>query len=262
MDCREVEGLLGAYLDGELEPAVSTSVRDHADTCAACRERLANLESIGRIVRRAPYYQAPEALRARLTHVQTRSTATSHLLVWAAAAVMVVSRRNITELAAVVDICELIDIKRLIVNRVHLVGQATLFIEDLEISDAEFLAAVDVGRQRSKGRVAIVLGTRPTPSKARSSASPAVPKDRCGINRLAVSPSGDLKFCNEATRGVINLIRASELELDALAATLLSGNHEELLGSVDVCGCLERGTRSEVEPTLAASVASASPALL
>ena len=91
MECREVDGLLGAYLDGELEPAVSTSVRDHADACAACRERLANLESIGRIVRRAPYYQAPEALRARLTHVRTRSTATSHLLVWAAAAVMVVS---------------------------------------------------------------------------------------------------------------------------------------------------------------------------
>jgi anti-sigma factor (TIGR02949 family) len=91
VDCREVEGLLSAYLDGELEPTVSTSVRDHADACAACRQRLANLESIGRMVRRAPYYQAPDALRARLTHSRTRSIATSRLLAWAAAVVMVAS---------------------------------------------------------------------------------------------------------------------------------------------------------------------------
>jgi anti-sigma factor RsiW len=92
VDCREVDGLLGAYLDGELEPAVSTSVRDHADTCAACRQRLASLDALGRIVRRAPYYQAPDALRARLAPARARSAATSsQRLAWAAAAVMVVS---------------------------------------------------------------------------------------------------------------------------------------------------------------------------
>jgi anti-sigma factor RsiW len=91
VDCHEVEGLLSAYLDGELESAVSASVRDHADTCAGCRQRLANLESIGRMVRRAPYYQTPDGLRARLTHSRTRSTATSQLLAWAAAVVMVAS---------------------------------------------------------------------------------------------------------------------------------------------------------------------------
>jgi anti-sigma factor RsiW len=89
VDCGEVEGLLGAYLDGELEPAVSTSLREHADGCAACRQRLADLESIGRMVRRAPYYQAPDALRARLAHARARSPATSSLRAWAAAAVMV-----------------------------------------------------------------------------------------------------------------------------------------------------------------------------
>ena len=91
MDCREVEGLLDAYQDGELEPAVSASVRDHAYACAGCRQRLANLESISRMVRRAPYYQAPDALRARLMHARTPSTAPSHLLAWAAAVVMVAS---------------------------------------------------------------------------------------------------------------------------------------------------------------------------
>ena len=91
MECREVEDLLGAYLDGELEAAVSTSVRDHADTCASCRQRLANLETIGRMVRRAPYYQAPDALRARLTYARTRTAATPRWVAWAAAAVLVAS---------------------------------------------------------------------------------------------------------------------------------------------------------------------------
>jgi anti-sigma factor RsiW len=89
--CREIEVLLDAYQDRELEPAVSTSVRDHVDTCAACHRRLANVESIGRMIRRAPYYQAPDALRARLTHARRPSTAASHLLAWAAAVVMVAS---------------------------------------------------------------------------------------------------------------------------------------------------------------------------
>jgi anti-sigma factor RsiW len=89
--CREVGGLFGAYLDGELEPAVSASIREHVDACAACRQRLVNLESLGRMVRRAPYYQASETLRARLTPARPRSTATSQLMAWAAAAVVVMS---------------------------------------------------------------------------------------------------------------------------------------------------------------------------
>jgi anti-sigma factor RsiW len=91
VDCREVEGLLDAYLDSELEPAVSASVRSHLDACPGCRQRLANLESLGRLVRRAPYYQAPDVLRERLRHSRGRSMATSHRLAWAAAAVMVAS---------------------------------------------------------------------------------------------------------------------------------------------------------------------------
>ena len=90
MECREVDDLLGAYLDGELEPAVSTSVRDHVEGCTTCRQRLANLESIGRMVRRAPYYQAPAELRAQVMHARARS-APRHWLGWAAAAVVVAS---------------------------------------------------------------------------------------------------------------------------------------------------------------------------
>src|SRR5205807_1226965 len=57
------------------------------------------------------------------------------------------------------------------------------------------------------------------------------------INRLAVGPNGDLKFCNEAVRGVANLASASDAELDEIAALLISGDHAGLLESVDICTC-------------------------
>jgi anti-sigma factor RsiW len=91
VDCRELENLLDAYLDRELESADSASVRDHVGSCVACRERLADRESLGRQVRRAPYYPAPDALRARLVQSRPRSSWTSPWLTWAAAAILMVS---------------------------------------------------------------------------------------------------------------------------------------------------------------------------
>jgi anti-sigma factor RsiW len=91
VDCREVEGLLDAYLDRELEPDQSASVRDHLGTCAACRQRLADRELLGRMVRRAPYYPMPEALRARLAQTETRPRRAPRMLAWAAGIVLAVS---------------------------------------------------------------------------------------------------------------------------------------------------------------------------
>jgi anti-sigma factor RsiW len=91
VDCRDLENRLDAYLDRELEPAESASGRDHIGSCVACRERLADRESLSRQVRRAPYYAAPDALRARLAPSRRRSSWTSPWLPWAAAAILTVS---------------------------------------------------------------------------------------------------------------------------------------------------------------------------
>jgi anti-sigma factor RsiW len=48
-------------------------------------------EALGRVVRSAPYYVAPDRLRARVLAQTTRSRFTSRALTWAAAAVLVVS---------------------------------------------------------------------------------------------------------------------------------------------------------------------------
>jgi anti-sigma factor RsiW len=91
VDCHEVAGLLGAYHDGELEPALGASVRDHVAMCAACRQRLMDLESLGRVVRRVPYYTASDQLRATLATSRARAPWRPNLLAWAAVLTMVAS---------------------------------------------------------------------------------------------------------------------------------------------------------------------------
>ena len=66
MNCRETMELLGAYHDGELELARSLEVESHVHDCPACTEELQRLEAVSAVVKQAPYYAAPESLRARL----------------------------------------------------------------------------------------------------------------------------------------------------------------------------------------------------
>jgi len=84
VECRETETLLAAYVDGELGREESATIRDHVAACAECRERLVQLESLGRMVRTAPYYAAPDRLRARIAVPPARAASTPHFLRWAA----------------------------------------------------------------------------------------------------------------------------------------------------------------------------------
>ena len=91
MSCELVERNLDAYLDRELDAESSTAVRDHFSICAACRGQLAGREGLARLVRGAPYYSAPQRLRARVSAQSARSNAVRRVLTWAAAAVLVLS---------------------------------------------------------------------------------------------------------------------------------------------------------------------------
>jgi anti-sigma factor RsiW len=91
MSCELVERDLDAYLDRELDAESSAAVREHVRTCAACRRRLAEREGLARLLRGAPYYSAPDRLRARVLALSTRSNSMRRVLTWAAAAVLVVS---------------------------------------------------------------------------------------------------------------------------------------------------------------------------
>ena len=91
MSCEVVERDLDAYLDRELDAESSAGVREHVRTCAGCRRQIAQREALARLVRSAPYYSAPDRLRARILAQSTRSASVQRVLTWAAAAVLVLS---------------------------------------------------------------------------------------------------------------------------------------------------------------------------
>ena len=91
MDCHSVEELFDAYVDRELAPADASSVRDHLAGCPDCARRVTEREALGRLVRLAPYYTAPAALRTRIAQTAPRSRSIPRRFVWAAAAAVLVA---------------------------------------------------------------------------------------------------------------------------------------------------------------------------
>ena len=91
MICADVERDLDPYVDRELTAESAAAVREHLSTCASCRQRLADREALGQLVRSLPYYPAPDRLRARVAERTRRTASARQLLTWAAAAVIVVS---------------------------------------------------------------------------------------------------------------------------------------------------------------------------
>jgi mycothiol system anti-sigma-R factor len=91
MMCEEVERDLDSYVDRELDATAATAIRDHVASCPTCRRRVAEREALGRLVRAATYYSAPDRLRARVLARTRQSRPLRRVLTWAAAAVLLVS---------------------------------------------------------------------------------------------------------------------------------------------------------------------------
>jgi len=66
MNCGEIEPLLGAYLDGELDLMHSLEVEAHLGGCGPCSRALDNQKQVARAVSAAARYPAPPGLRRRL----------------------------------------------------------------------------------------------------------------------------------------------------------------------------------------------------
>jgi len=91
VSCTFIDHELDAYVDRELDAQATARVQEHLGACGACRTRVAEQETLGRLVRATPYYVAPVQLRARVA-VRARHRVSIHRLsTWAAAAVLVVS---------------------------------------------------------------------------------------------------------------------------------------------------------------------------
>ena len=90
MSCEQVARDLDAYLDRELDTAAAAAVRDHLSGCATCHQRAAERDAVGRLVRTAPYWPAPDRLRQRVMAQTTRSRLMFRAVTWSTAAAAVV----------------------------------------------------------------------------------------------------------------------------------------------------------------------------
>jgi anti-sigma factor RsiW len=78
-------------VDHELDQAQSASLQEHLASCVGCSRRVADRESLGRLIRSVPYYAAPDRLRAQIATAGPRTRYTPSLLAWAAALTLAVS---------------------------------------------------------------------------------------------------------------------------------------------------------------------------
>lgn len=91
MNCHEASRLLDAYLDVELPPGEARLVAEHVDGCLECRQRLAALQSLGRLIRSVPYHPAPGRLRATVARTSRTTRITPARLAWAAVVTLAVA---------------------------------------------------------------------------------------------------------------------------------------------------------------------------
>lgn len=91
MSCELVARHLDSYVDRELDLELAKAVREHVNACVVCRRRVAERESLGRLVQSAPYYQAPDRLWAEVAASAGHQTPLRRLVTWAAAAVVVLA---------------------------------------------------------------------------------------------------------------------------------------------------------------------------
>ena len=84
VNCPHVDRVLDAYGDAELGRVEARELRDHLDVCPACRQRVAARESLGRLIRRVPYYVAPNRLRVEVAITRRPARVSPQVLAWAA----------------------------------------------------------------------------------------------------------------------------------------------------------------------------------
>jgi anti-sigma factor RsiW len=82
---------MDAYGDDELGATEAADVRAHLDGCPACRQRVAARASLGRLIRRVPYYPAPDRLRVAVATTRRPARLPRQLLAWAAMVTVAVS---------------------------------------------------------------------------------------------------------------------------------------------------------------------------
>jgi anti-sigma factor RsiW len=75
LQCRDGVRLLGAYMDGLLEPGVRRDLEHHVSGCVRCRRFVRSYREVPRIFRKATATTTPERLKRSLHRLTARLTA-------------------------------------------------------------------------------------------------------------------------------------------------------------------------------------------
>src|SRR5205823_3349974 len=101
VNCPDVDRVIDAYTDDELGAAEAAGVRAHLDACPACRDRVAARASLSRLIRRVPYYSAPDRLRVAVATTRPLARFSPRMLAWAAMLTVAVSLGSVALIRAV-----------------------------------------------------------------------------------------------------------------------------------------------------------------
>ena len=101
MNCSDLDRVIDPYCDSELGAAEAGDVRAHLDVCPACRQRIAARESLARLIRRVPYYEAPDRLRIAVAAARRPVRLSPRVLGLAATVALAVSLGSGTAIRAV-----------------------------------------------------------------------------------------------------------------------------------------------------------------
>jgi len=86
MDCKELNVMLNAYVDGELDALTTARIESHLQNCAACQRRLREHMDLRAAIKTAtPYFKAPASLRNRIhaeLHKEEKSRWLDYLNTW------------------------------------------------------------------------------------------------------------------------------------------------------------------------------------
>jgi len=89
--CPDVERLIDAYSDDELDAAQATGVKAHVATCPTCHQRVAERAALRRLIRGVPYYAAPSRVRRAVVAIRRPARVTPRRLALAATVLLAVS---------------------------------------------------------------------------------------------------------------------------------------------------------------------------
>ncbi len=138
MICLDAGRLLDTYLDNELGPTDTADLQAHLASCAACRQLLADHETLGRLVRHLPYYPASDQLRAKISRMGTRPRFNPSLVAWAAVLALAVSLGGSVEVVRFVRARQVVETTASVAHEVvsdHVRALSDAHLYDVRSSD-------------------------------------------------------------------------------------------------------------------------------